>query len=163
MSTPVGHHEYTAKVLGTVAEPAEAPPFDIAGRPIRGRAHPQSSGVLGHHGPERPVAGHAEPGAQADGSWLPPIIKTVATQGDGVESVRGWIEDHAVYLRETDGLARRETGRAAVELEHILADRLVALLHARLPADRFAQMVAAIAHRELDPYSAAEQLLAPWP
>jgi LAO/AO transport system kinase len=115
------------------------------------------SAPAGHHGAPRPAADRAAPGVQVNGSWLPPIIKAVATHGEGVESVRGWIEDHAIYLRATGGLARRATGRAAVELEHILADRLIA----RLPADRFAQMVAAIAHRELDPYSAAEQLLAP--
>jgi len=112
----------------------------------------------GHH---RATAGSAlpQPGPQEDGSWLPPILKTVATRGDGVEALREWIERHAAYLRALDGWSRREAARAATELERILRDRLLAHLLAALPADRLAQMVTAIVRREIDPYTAAEQLL----
>ncbi len=112
----------------------------------------------GHHGAQRRVA-HPEPGPQPDGSWLPPITKTVATRGEGVEALRDWVERHANYLRETGQLARRETLRAATALDHILRDRLLATLLARLPDGRLDQTVEAIARREVDPYTAAEQLL----
>jgi LAO/AO transport system kinase len=114
----------------------------------------------GHHGPAAGRGQHLESGAQGDGSWLPPITRTVAVRGEGVEALRVWVEAHAAYLRATGGLTRRETARAARALDHILRDRLVAMLLARLPDGQFSRTVAAIAQREIDPTAAAEQLLA---
>ncbi len=114
----------------------------------------------GHHGPQTGPHGHARPGPQEDGSWLPPIVKTVATSGQGVEALRDWVEHHARYLRDSGQLARREQARAAAALEHILRDRLLADLLARQPADRLPGLVTAIAVRTLDPYAAADVLLA---
>jgi LAO/AO transport system kinase len=113
---------------------------------------------VGHHGPQR-SSSHPEPGPQPDGSWLPPIVKTVATRGEGVETLRGWIEAHAAHLHKTGQLARREAAHAAAALDHILRDQLLADLLARLPEDTLPQAVEAIARRELDPYTAAERLL----
>ncbi|MEJ5198405.1 MAG: methylmalonyl Co-A mutase-associated GTPase MeaB [Anaerolineae bacterium] len=116
----------------------------------------------GHHRAAGAATPHPrpQPGLQEDGSWLPPIQKTIALYGEGVDVLREWIERHAAYLRESGGWARRETARAAAELEHILRDQLLAALLAALPEDRFSQMVAAVARRETDPYTAAKQLLA---
>lgn len=114
----------------------------------------------GHHSASRQT-GHAEPGVQPDGSWLPPITKTVALRGEGVTALRDWVERHATYLRDTGQLARREATRAAAALDHILRDRLIAALWARQPAQRAEQLIAAIARREIDPYTAADHLLLP--
>jgi LAO/AO transport system kinase len=119
---------------------------------------PQSAGH--HRAAGRPAHPHAEPGRQADGSWLPPITRTIATRGEGIEPLREWIERHAIYLRETGQLAHREIARAAAELDHILRDRLLADLIARLPAGRLTGMAQMVAERRVDPYTAAEQILA---
>lgn len=114
-----------------------------------------------HH---RPVSssgsGHAQPGAQGDGSWLPPILKTVAVRGEGVGDLARWIEQHARYLRDTGQLGRREEARAASTLDHILRDRLLAELAGRLPPGHFASLASAVARRERDPYSAVDETLA---
>ncbi len=112
----------------------------------------------GHHGIQH-SGGHARPGTQENGAWLPPIIKTIATRGEGVEGLRDRVEEHASYLRETGQFARRETIRAAAALDHILAERLMATLLARLPAGQLDQVIDAITKRALDPYTAADQLL----
>jgi LAO/AO transport system kinase len=113
----------------------------------------------GHHRPI-PSHGHAQPGAQPDDGWLPPIVKTVAMRGEGVEPLADWIEKHREHLNETGQLHRREEARAANALDHILRDRLLAELTGRLPAGRLTQIAGAIARRERDPYSAVEDLLA---
>jgi LAO/AO transport system kinase len=117
---------------------------------------------VGHHGAAAGAgrSHHVEPGAQPDGGWLPPITKTVAVRGEGVETLRDWIEKHAGHLRETGGLAQREAARAAAELDHILRDQLVAALMVRLPSGYLDATVAAIVRREVDPYTAGAQLLA---
>lgn len=112
-----------------------------------------------HHRPSS-APGHAHPGAQPDGSWLPPIVKTVAMRGEGVDGLAGWIEQHGDHLRATGQLSRREEGRAANTLDHILRDRLLAELTARLPQGHLGRVASAIARREQDPYSAVDELLA---
>lgn len=142
---------------------------------MQGLAAPQAAQsfgqAAGHHrepaGASRsshPTA-PAEPGAQADGSWLPPITKTVAIRGEGVDALRDWIERHASYLRETGQLSRREVAHATKALKTILADRLMAALLATQvegtdAATLVARLAAAIARREIDPYTAADQVLA---
>lgn len=112
----------------------------------------------GHHGASRQT-GHAAPGPQPDGGWLPPITKTTALRGEGVAVLCDWVERHAAYLGATGQLARREAARAAGALDHILRDRLLAALLARLPEGRMDQVLAAIVRRDIDPYTAADQLL----
>ena len=102
---------------------------------------------------------HGEPGRQPDGSWLPPILKTIATQGQGVEMLRNWVENHAVALRDSGNLARQESTRAVTALEHLLRDALLAELLARFPTGTLHGLAAAIAGRTLDPYTAVEQLM----
>jgi GTPase len=115
----------------------------------RGRAFdPDNRSENGEHGP------------QADGSWLPPIAKTVATTGEGVESLRCWIEAHRAYLHASGSYTEREAARAASMLDQVLCQQLKAALAARLSDGQLTRLVAAVANRELDPYGAAEQLLA---
>ena len=114
----------------------------------------------GHHGAVRSATHHAEAGAQPDGSWLPPITKTVALRGEGVLRLRDWIERHAAYLAETGQHEKRDVSRAMNALSHILRDALMAALLARLPAGCLTEVAAAVARRAVDPYSAAEQILA---
>lgn len=115
----------------------------------------------GHHRPSAaPSPGHAAPGAQSDGSWLPPIIKTVAMRGEGVGQLAEWIERHREHLAATGQLGRREEARAANTLDHILRDRLLAELIARLPGGHLQQIAGTIARRERDPYSAVDEILA---
>jgi LAO/AO transport system kinase len=115
-------------------------------------AHHRASGGGG--------GGHLQPGPQADGSWLPPIVKTVATHGDGVGPLRDWIERHAGHLHSTGQLGRREELRAANELDQILRDALLAELLQRLPPDHLERVAEGVARREIDPYSAVDHLLA---
>lgn len=119
-----------------------------------------ASPTSGHHRGDRASHGHAEAGEQPDGGWLPPIIKTIAVRGEGVEELHGWIERHADYLHSTRQLSQREAARARSELDQILRDRLLATLLRRLPPGQLDSIIDAIARREMDPYSAADRLLA---
>ncbi len=112
----------------------------------------------GHHR-RGPHGKRGEPGLQSDGTWLPPVLKTVASQGEGVEELRGWVETHARMLRESGELARREAARAAATLKAIFREQLLATLLAQIPERTLLELVDGIAQRDLDPYSAAEKLM----
>lgn len=116
-----------------------------------------SGPAMGHYGPQD--SPRDEAGAQQDGGWLPPIVKTVAVTGAGVETLRSWIEAHAAYLRSTGAYAERELVRAEHAVRHILSERLTATLLAGLPAGLLESLIEEIVQRKLDPYSAADRLL----
>ncbi len=93
-------------------------------------------------------------------AWKPPIIKTVATSGEGVAQLADEIEKHRAFLAESGQLATRQQQRAADELYRVLRRELFRRLREQV-GSRYEEMVARIAARELDPYSAAKQLIPP--
>ncbi|GAA2750825.1 MULTISPECIES: methylmalonyl Co-A mutase-associated GTPase MeaB [Kitasatospora] len=98
--------------------------------------------------------------ARQPGDWRPPIVKTVAARGEGVDEVVEALEKHRAWLAETGELAARRRRRAAEEVEAIT----LAALRARIGDLRGDRHLHALAERvavgELDPYAAADQLIA---
>jgi len=101
----------------------------------------------------------APPAGSADAGWEPPVIKTVATRGDGVDELLEAIEAHAAYLHESHLIQRRERDRVTAVLETILQVELLARLRSRVPPERMQALVEQVLDRELDPYTAVDQLL----
>lgn len=98
-------------------------------------------------------------------AWRPPILQTVALEGKGVAEVVEAITRHQAHLAESGQGVTRRRERIAAELEAILRETLLRhLMQGLAPAD-LDGMVNRIAARELDPYTAAETLLAnrAWP
>jgi LAO/AO transport system kinase len=92
--------------------------------------------------------------------WCPPIVATVAPSGDGVGELWTEIARHRSYLDTTGELARRRADRLADELRHILTARLLERVDALTGGDGFAQLRAEVTDRKIDPWSAADRLLA---
>ena len=90
--------------------------------------------------------------------WLPPILRTVATEGQGIAELAAAIEQHRQHLQASGELEQRELARLRAELELLLRETLVARWRARTPDERFAQALERIARRELSPWQAAEEL-----
>ncbi len=93
-------------------------------------------------------------------AWEPPILKTVATRGEGVAEVVDAVERHRTYLMESGEMKRREEARAAHELDAILREALVHRLVHRVSSDVYQEIVQQITERKLDPYTAAHHLMA---
>ncbi|MGW7517555.1 methylmalonyl Co-A mutase-associated GTPase MeaB [Streptomyces sp. NPDC054796] len=98
--------------------------------------------------------------AREAGDWRPPIVKTVAARGEGIDEVVEALEKHRAWMEERGVLARRRAARAAREVETIA----VTALRERMGELRGGQRLDALAERvvggELDPYAAADELLA---
>ena len=90
--------------------------------------------------------------------WRPPVIKTVATTGSGVEELEeavGRFRQHGAR----HATSRRRT-RSAWRLRELVAQRFMALLERDVLAPgEFESVIDRIAAREIDPYSAADDLL----
>ncbi len=90
--------------------------------------------------------------------WKPPIVKTVATRGEGLSDLADEILRHRAFLEESGLLAQRRRQRAADEFRRILRDELFNRLRAQV-GGRYEEAIERIAARDLDPYSAAQALL----
>jgi LAO/AO transport system kinase len=93
-----------------------------------------------------------------EGEWRPPIVKTEATTGQGVAEL--WQTVLAFRARSEGTRVRRLKARNQFRLRDLLVHRyLDHVEHTLLGAGEFDALVDRIAARELDPYSAADDLL----
>jgi LAO/AO transport system kinase len=92
------------------------------------------------------------------GEWRPPVVKTVATTGAGVAELVAAIEQFRAHAADTQ-LTRRKT-RGEYRLRELVSQRFMDHLERQvLKPGELAQMVERIATREVDPYTAAAELL----
>ncbi|MER7907600.1 MULTISPECIES: methylmalonyl Co-A mutase-associated GTPase MeaB [Streptomyces] len=98
--------------------------------------------------------------SRGPGDWRPPIVKTVAARGEGLDEVVEALEKHRAWMEECGVLAERRTARAAREVETIAVTTLrerIADLHGDRRLDALAERIVA---GGLDPYAAADELVA---
>ncbi|MFE9403658.1 methylmalonyl Co-A mutase-associated GTPase MeaB [Streptomyces sp. NPDC006530] len=97
--------------------------------------------------------------SRGPGDWRPPIVKTVAARGEGIDEVLEALEKHHAWMAEHGVLAERRRARAAREVETIAVTALrerIGSLHGDRRLDALAQR---IVDGELDPYAAADELV----
>ncbi len=92
-------------------------------------------------------------------AWTPPIVRTSAEKGEGIDDLVAAIEKHARWARESGEAERRDAGAARSEVEALLRETLVRRLRQRVGGERLDDAVRSVARRERDPYSAVEELL----
>jgi LAO/AO transport system kinase len=92
--------------------------------------------------------------------WDVPVVKTVATSGQGIEDVLAAIDAHRRYLSADGSLESRRKARRREEILRIVDARTRMrareLAHRSGRLDQLADRVYA---GEIDPYTAAEELL----
>ncbi len=94
----------------------------------------------------------------APGEWRPPILKTEATSGKGVPELLDQIDRFRAQSPQSQGTRRRV--RAEWRLREQLAQRFVQHVERRvLQAGELEQVLDRIAAREVDPYSAVDDIL----
>ena len=110
-----------------VVNKSDRPGADQTERALRNMlqlAHPGPR-VFQHHGAT--VATDVEEAHDLETSvWIPPIWRTVATEGEGVPELVEAIAAHRAYLEETGDLQRRERARLTAELETLLQNSMMA-------------------------------------
>ena len=97
--------------------------------------------------------------AQGPDDWKPPIVKTVATTGDGIGELVGQLDAHRVWLDRSGEGDRRRVVRAREEVAALALGALRRKM-ARLPGDSaLGALAGRVAEGQIDPYSAADELL----
>ena len=94
------------------------------------------------------------------GDWRPPIVKTVAARGEGVDEVVEALEKHRAWMEERGVLATRRRERAAREVETIALTALRERIGDLRGDSRLEALAARVADGTVDVYAAADELIA---
>ena len=94
-----------------------------------------------------------------DVAWRPPIVRTVATTGEGVDELWDAIAAHRAHLATDGRLEARRVERVREELRTIVTERLRARASALCEGEAFDDLVEAVVRRARDPYDAADAIL----
>ena len=96
----------------------------------------------------------------ADDPWSPAVLKTVASTREGIDAVVDAIDAHRAWLERAGQLKVRRQVRAQAEIEAIAFDALRARIGHLHGDARLDALAARVVEGELDPYAAADTLVA---
>ena len=94
-------------------------------------------------------------------AWRPPIVPTVGNTGEGVAALWDAVLAHRAHAETSGQLAERRRFRSSEELREIVANRLRERARQLCTGDRWDEVTAEVVGHRLDPWSAADEMLAP--
>lgn len=100
-------------------------------------------------------------GADDPQVWRVPLVKTVATEGEGMEQLVGHIEQHMTYLEASGERALRDRERLRAQLTDLLRDELLASFLRSQPDGIFDDLLERVVQRDLSPREAVRSLVEP--
>jgi len=142
-----------------VVNKADRPGAENTERALRSTlelAHPTKR-MFRHHGQNMSVD---VPETNTDTAlWIPPILKTISTEGKGIPELADSIAKHAEHLRQSGDWESRDRTRLRSELEAILQDELMDRFMEGIQQSEYENMLDKIIQRNISPYDAARSLL----
>ena len=143
-----------------VVNKADRPGVENTERALRGMlemAHPTRR-VFKHHGQIETIPS-SEHALQEDDLWMPLIMRTVATQGDGVPELVEAIARHRIHLETTGEIQDRDRARLQAELELLLQQNLVSRWRQGVSDSRYQEILETLIARQISPHQAVNALL----
>lgn len=102
------------------------------------------------------------PADMKEGDWLPPILKTVATRGEGIEALIDAVDKHRQYVIDSGLLEQKRRRHIRDEVLDFVAERARSQAARRLNRNTDAgRRLAEAPLAELDPYSIAGDIMNP--
>ncbi len=106
---------------------------------------------------EREIRALQSLAARSDG-WTPPVVKTIATEGQGIGEIAAAICDFEAYLKKENLLLKRSVQHWQARLVSMLRDALLEKASRQMNESDWARYAAEIAEHKRDPYSLVESL-----
>ena len=98
--------------------------------------------------------------AHREDGWVPPIVKTIATEGKGIEELKSQIDTYLQRLENAEQRLSRKREAARHQLTGLLRERLLQnALAGAYPGDELDQVLDRIARHEEDPYSIVDSMV----
>jgi LAO/AO transport system kinase len=92
-------------------------------------------------------------------AWQPPIVKTVASRGEGIDELMAALDKHQEWLEQSGRLDARRRVRAADEIEAIAVTALRTRIGDLRGGSLLDELAGKVVAGEMDPYAAADQLV----
>jgi LAO/AO transport system kinase len=140
-----------------VVNKADRPGVENTERALRSTlelAHPTKR-VFRHHGKSMTIS---TPTVDSN-LWIPPVIKTVATEGKGMDILAESIAKHAAHLRESGDWSARDRARLGSEMEALLREALMDRFLNEMQPENYEEMIDKVVHRTISPSDAVKLLL----
>jgi LAO/AO transport system kinase len=90
--------------------------------------------------------------------WTPPIVKTVASEGKGVEELGAAVAEYENYLQKENRALKKSVENWQERLVEMLRDAMLEKARARLGDGRIQRLAAEVAEHKRDPYSLIEEI-----
>jgi LAO/AO transport system kinase len=119
-------------------------------------AHPTQR-VFRHHGVSMNVPAQPETGSHR--LWIPPIQRTISTEGKGIAELAALIARHAEHLRQSGDWAVRERARLEVELDALIRHELVSRFREHIQPQQYEDVLEQVTRRDLSPWDAMKSLM----
>jgi LAO/AO transport system kinase len=97
---------------------------------------------------------------RGEGDWKPPIVTTTATAGEGIADLASRLDAHRSWLAASGERDRRRLARARAEITAVALAALAERAGGLPGGTGLDALAARVAAGELDPYSAADELVA---
>ncbi len=92
--------------------------------------------------------------------WRPPINRTIASKGEGIEAVVDSIEEHQKYLNDSGEIVKIRKARIKNEVTAMLNDKVNRYIDKNVVAtDEFDALVEKLQGREIEPYSVVDDIV----
>lgn len=92
--------------------------------------------------------------------WRPPIERTIANEGQGVEDVVNSLNEHRKYLEESGVLEERRRERVKTEMAEMIHDRISRhVMNEITQTGKFADYVEHVFERQTDPYTVVDSIV----
>jgi LAO/AO transport system kinase len=122
-------------------------------------AHPTQR-VFSHHGTPLQLPPNSKNSQEEkEGGWIPPIQRTIATDGKGIDELAQHIAKHCEYLRLSGNWAVRERARLESEMDAALRSALMNQFRERISEDQFNKVLDQVFERSLSPSEAVKILM----
>jgi LAO/AO transport system kinase len=91
--------------------------------------------------------------------WSPPIVKTVASEGKGIEELAATIASYETYLKKENLVLKRNIQNWQERLVEMLRDAMLERARAQLGDGRAERYAAEVAQHQRDPYTLVEEIV----
>ncbi|MCD6424630.1 MAG: methylmalonyl Co-A mutase-associated GTPase MeaB [Anaerolineales bacterium] len=118
-------------------------------------AHPEGKHI-NHHGQLMEIDSETD---QTGNGWIPAVLPTVATSGEGIPDLVSSLNAHIDFLKSSDLWQLREEKRLKNQLETLLGTALRSRWEKSISPDIYQAALAKVIKRELSPWRAVEELI----
>jgi LAO/AO transport system kinase len=90
--------------------------------------------------------------------WTPPIVKTVASEGTGIEELSVAVSDFETFLQKENRALKKSVENWQDRLIEMLRDTMLEKARAQMSDGNLARLAAEVAEHKRDPYTVVEEI-----